>query len=105
MTREEFEHVLGEINDHYEQGKRSADAEARVLAHDAEQRAEIARLKNDLSHWTFTRLQQLESENKSLREALKEIADYDAGVDQYPGSCCSGCDSPGIAKAAIKEGA
>lgn len=42
MKREEFERALSYINDHYEQGKRSADAEVSVLAHDAEQRAEIA---------------------------------------------------------------
>lgn len=73
MTREEFRGALSDID---EGGRLSHSEEARkaeilLLDHDKEQRAEIARLKNDLSHWTFVRFQQLESENKRLREALE----------------------------------
>lgn len=75
MTREEFRGALSDID---EGGRLSHSEEARkaeilLLDHDKEQRAEVARLKNDLSHWTFVRFQQLESENKRLREALTEI--------------------------------
>lgn len=36
-----------------------------------ELKTEIARLKNDLSHWTFVRFKQLEEQNAALREALE----------------------------------
>ena len=35
-----------------------------------ELKTEIARLKNEMSHWTFVRFKQLEEQNTALREAL-----------------------------------
>lgn len=42
-------------------------------------KTEIARLKNELSHWTFERFNQLGAENKTLREALQLLHDTQNG--------------------------
>ena len=47
MNRDEFQHALWDVNDHYEQGKTSQKAEANILACYDEQRAEIERLQDE----------------------------------------------------------
>lgn len=71
MTREEFKDGLAIITHPETDLKYFNEWISSITQHDDEQRAEIARLKNDLSHWTFVRFQQLESENNRLREALE----------------------------------
>lgn len=44
-----------------------------------ELKTDIARLKNEMSHWTWVRFKQLEEENSRLREALQLLYDVQNG--------------------------
>lgn len=44
-----------------------------------ELKTDIARLKNEMSHWTWVRFKQLEEENARLREALQLLHDNQNG--------------------------